>query len=122
MMTDEILLKWVTEYKKGFSKPIILFALSKKENYPYMLTQEITKRTKGHISIAGSNIYPILKNLVNEGLIQKEKVAKPTKSENTSKKQFRSVYSLTTKGEDLLENLKGSLGEFIGIMHELIEE
>ncbi len=122
MMTDGILLKWVTEYKKGFSKPIILLALAKKENYPYNLTREITEKTKGHIAIAGSNIYPILKNLVNEGLIQKEKVAKPTKSENSSKKQFRSVYSLTTAGEELLEDLKGSLKEFIGIMHELIEE
>jgi len=121
-MTDEVLLKWITEYKKGFSKPIILLALAKKENYPYNLTREITEKTKGHIAIAGSNIYPILKNLVDEGLIQKEKIAKPTKSEDTSKKQFRSVYSLTTAGEELLENLKGSLKEFIEIIRGLIEE
>ena len=122
MLTDEILLKWVTEYKKGFSKPIILLALAKKENYPYNLTREINERTKGHIAIAGSNIYPILKSLLDEGLIQKEKVAKPTKSEDTSKKQFRSVYSLTVTGEKLMEDIKGSLKEFTGIIQELIKE
>lgn len=122
MDNDEKLTNWVTEYKKGFSKPLILLELVKKENYPYNLTREISKQTKGQIAIAGSNIYPILKNLVTEGLIQKKKIAKPTKSEDTAKKQFRSVYSLTTAGYDFLEDLKGSLKEFIDILQELIEE
>jgi DNA-binding PadR family transcriptional regulator len=120
--SDEKLLKWITEYKKGFSKPIILLALAKKENYPYNLTREITERTKGQISIAGSNIYPILKNLVDDGLIQKEKVAKPTKSEDKTKQQFRSIYSLTTDGKELLKELKASLKDFNDIIRELIEE
>ena len=122
MLTDEIFLKWISEYKKGFSKPIILLALAKKENYPYNLTREISDNTKGQINIAGSNIYPILKNLTDEGLIQKKSVAKPTKSEDTSKRQFRSVYSLTTAGENLLEDLKNSLKVFTDIIHELIQE
>ncbi len=122
MQTDKILLKWISEAKKGFSKPIIMLELSKEENYPYNLTRDIAERTKGQISIAGSNIYPILKNLADDGLIQKKSVAKPTKSEESAKKQFRSVYSLTAAGEDLLEDLKGSLKEFIDIMQELIQE
>ena len=122
MLTDKVLLKWISEYKKGFSKPVILLELAKEENYPYNLTREIAERTKGQISIAGSNIYPILKTLTDDGLIQKKSVAKPTKSEDKTKQQFRSVYSLTSAGEDLLKDLKGSLNEFIDIIQELIQE
>ena len=119
---DELLLKYTTEYKKGFSKPIILLTLAKKSNYPYSLTREINSLTKGQIVITGSNIYPILKDLVDEKLVKKEKVVKPSKSDVNAKKQFRSVYSLTKDGEDLIVDLKRSLKEFTDIITNFIEE
>ena len=122
METDQILFNWIREYKKGFSKPIILLELAKEENYPYNLTRDINKTTKGQIDIAVSNLYPVLRDLTNDGLIQRKKVAKPTKSENKTKQQFRSVYSLTKAGENLLEDLKGSLTEFIDTIREMIQE
>ncbi|MFX0205910.1 MAG: PadR family transcriptional regulator [Candidatus Hodarchaeota archaeon] len=122
MSQHELLPKWTTEYKKGFSKPFILLTLAKKSNYPYSLTREINTLTNGQIVITGSNIYPILKDLVDEKLIKKEKVVKPSKSGENAKKQFRSVYSLTKNGEDLIVDLKRSLKEFAEIITDFIEE
>lgn len=122
MSQDELLSKWTTEYKKGFTKPFILLTLAKKANYPYSLTHEISILTKSQIVIKGSNIYPILKDLVDEKLIKKEKVVKPSKSDENAKKQFRSVYSLTKNGETLIVDLKRSLKEFADIITDFIEE
>ena len=118
----ELLLKWITEYKKGFSKPFILLTLAKEANYPYSLTREINLLTKGQIAITGSNIYPILKDLVDERLVKRERVEKPSKSGANAKKQYRSVYSLTQNGEELIVDLKRSLKEFVGIITDFIEE
>ncbi|UCG03390.1 MAG: PadR family transcriptional regulator [Candidatus Heimdallarchaeota archaeon] len=122
MSSPEQLVKWTTEYKKGFAKPFILLSLAKKTNYPYSLTREINSLTKGQIAITGSNIYPILKDLVDEGLINKEKVPKPSKRSDTAKKQYRSEYSLTKEGEELIVDLKQSLKEFVDIITDFIEE
>ena len=122
MTQTEILVKWTTEYKKGFAKPLILLTLGKKDNYPYSLAREINLLTKGQITITGSNIYPILKDLVDEGLINKEKRVKPSKSRDDAKKQYRSVYSLTNASEELIVDLKQSLKDFVEIISEFIEE
>ena len=122
MLQTELLRKWTTEYKKGFSKPFILLSLAKKTNYPYNLSREINSLTKGQIAITGSNIYPILKDLVDEGLIKKQKAVKPSKSGDSAKKQYRSVYSLTKNGEELIIDLKHSLKEFVDIITDFIEE
>jgi DNA-binding PadR family transcriptional regulator len=64
---EEELQKWETEFKRGFSKPFILLALDEKPNYPYQVIKTINRNTKGKISIAGSNIYPILKKMEDFG-------------------------------------------------------
>ena len=122
MLRDELLLKYSIEFKKGFAKPFILFTLAKKPNYPYILSREINFLTKGQIVITGSNIYPILKDLVDEGLVDRKKVIKPSKSGDNAKKQYRSVYSLTKDGKDLIVDLTQSLKEFVDIITVFIEE
>ena len=57
MSEKELLQKWQREYKKGYSKPLILFTLAKvKKSYPFGITEELKKLTNGQISIVGSNI------------------------------------------------------------------
>jgi len=52
---DLLLQKWQTEFKKGFSKPLILFTLAEIErSYAFLLTKKILETTKGQISITGS--------------------------------------------------------------------
>jgi DNA-binding PadR family transcriptional regulator len=125
MVQLETLQKWETEFKKGFAKPFILLTLAKKPNYAYSLTKDINVNTNGQISITVSSIYPILKDLQDDQLIEGKKEPKPTKqskSQSIDKKpQLRTVYSLTSKGKQLLNSLSKSLEEFSKIILEHIE-
>lgn len=122
MVQLETLQKWETEFKKGFAKPFILLTLAKKPNYAYSLTREINVNTNGQIAITVSSIYPILKHLQDEELIEGKKEPKPTKQQSIDKKpQFRTVYSLTSKGGQLLNSLSKSLENFSKIIIKHIE-
>lgn len=110
MDIDEEILKWENEFKRGFSKPFILLTLNEKPNYPYQILKKINRNTKGKISIAGSNIYPILSNLEEFGLINSEK-------EKESQKKF---YSLTVEGKEFLKVLKLVMNEFVEIIESMI--
>ncbi|MHA2495662.1 MAG: PadR family transcriptional regulator [Candidatus Hodarchaeales archaeon] len=111
MKYDYELQKWETEFKKGFSKPLILLNLADHPNYPYQVTKTISEKTKGKITIAGSNIYPILKKIEDDGLIAGKK-------DEDSKKR---VYTLTHDGTEFLASLKHSMKDFIEIIQEMIE-
>ncbi len=111
-MKNEIeLQKWETEYKKGFSKPLILLTLAKNPNYPYQVSKTISENTKGKITITGSNIYPILKNIEDTGLI----IGK--KDEVTKKRN----YTLTNDGKEFLASLKEAMKEFIQIIQSIVD-
>jgi DNA-binding PadR family transcriptional regulator len=107
--TEQLLQKWQTEYKKGFSKPLILFALANlKESYPFKISNTISTLTKGQISIIGSNIYPMLTKLKEEGLIESEK-----------DKNERYLYKLTIEGNKFLNELDLSIKEFFEMIDNI---
>lgn len=112
-MSDDLLLqKWQTEYKKGFSKPLILFTLAEVgRSYAYLLTKKIMELTDGEISIAGSNIYPILNKLENDNLL----VSQIDENE-------RKFYQLSKNGKEFLSQLKMSLKDFNEIMLKIIDK
>lgn len=109
LSNDLLLQKWQTEYKKGFSKPLILFTLAEiGRSYAYLLTKKILEFTNGEISIAGSNIYPMLAKLEEDKLI----VSHLDESE-------RKFYKLTESGEQFLRQLGKSIKDFNETMLEL---
>ena len=112
-MSDDLLLqKWQTEYKKGFSKPLILFTLAEiGRSYAYLLTKKIMELTNGEISIAGSNIYPILNKLENDNLL----ITQIDDSE-------RKFYQLSKGGKEFLKQLKMSLKDFNEMMLKIIDK
>ena len=110
MSIDSLLPKWTTEFKKGYSKPLILFALAKVEkSYAYLLTKKILELTKGEISIAGSNIYPMLAKLEEDSLIASQ-----------LDESDRKFYLLTQKGKEFLGKLEIEIQKFNSSMHEII--
>ena len=111
-MTDESLLqKWQREYKKGYSKPLLLFTLAMmKKSYPIPLTKELRDSTQGQISIVGSNIYPLLSNLEEEKLIVFQK-------DDSDRKE----YLLSEKGKEFVKNLGRTIQEFNKNLLEIIE-
>ena len=110
-IAEDELQKWETEYKKGFSKPLVLFALAEKPTYPYQITKTISSKTRHMITVAGSNIYPILTKLKDMGIISSVEDVDSGKN----------IYSLTEGGNEFLISLKQSLKEFISIIEEVIE-
>lgn len=105
------LAKWEKEFKKGYSKPFVLLALTKESHYPYQIIKTLSGATQGKYIIAGSNIYPILKTLTEEGFITVRK------DEETQ----QNFYSLTEVGYEFLELLEQSMMEFQDLVKELIE-
>ncbi len=104
--------KFEIEFKKGFSKPLILFILAENPDYPFQISKRLRENTKDRIKIEGSNIYPILKSLEKDsGLIIGIK-------EGDSRKR---IYSLTDDGKKFLQSLQHSLKEFLVIIHEMID-
>ena len=72
--------------------------------------------------IAGSNIYPILKNLQDEGLIIGERSgSNPDETLGKSKGPTRTIYSITDNGKMFLNELDNSINEFVGIILPLID-
>lgn len=96
--------KWQIEFKKGFAKPLILFILSEQDSYPYQLTKLIRVRTKEQIKIATTNIYPILKQLLDEGLVEK------LNQEDVESRRI--YYRISEKGKKFALALKIEIDEF----------
>ncbi len=100
--------KWQTAYRKGFAKPIILSILyNEEETYPYRITRQISEKTFGQLTIAPSNIYPILKELVNEGLIDEKGV-----------KARRIIYRINQHGKAFFEDISNHMCEFLLAMQK----
>lgn len=112
MSEDTLLQKWQREYKKGYSKPLILFTLAEvKKSYPFPLTKKLKDLTNGQISIVGSNIYPLLSKLEEEELIEFQK--------DDSDRKF---YQLSKKGKDFLKILGDTIQEFNKNLLEIVEK
>ena len=109
---DDEIQKWEIELKKGFSKPLILLSLAEKPTYPYQLTKTIITKTQGKIAIAGSNIYPILKRMEDDGLIE------GLKDEDS----MRKMYSLTNNGKRFLSLFSKNINEFLIIIQSNLQE
>ncbi|MHA2224163.1 MAG: PadR family transcriptional regulator [Candidatus Hodarchaeales archaeon] len=104
--------RWQAAYRKGFAKPIILSILYKEEkSYPYRITRQISEKTFGQLTIAPSNIYPILKELVNEGLI-----------DEIGLEARRIIYSINQDGKTFFEEISTHMSEFLLAMQKNFEK
>ena len=106
MDKEELISKWQKEMKKGFAKPLLLRAISKGSSYPYKLSKIIEEETQGQIKIATTNIYPLLRDLTDDGLIVKF----------DDQESFRTYYKVTEDGKKFLILLQQSIEEFFKII------
>ncbi|MFX0061684.1 MAG: PadR family transcriptional regulator [Candidatus Hermodarchaeota archaeon] len=107
---EKELQKWQREFKKGFTKPIILLTLSYQESYPFQLTKIIRNLTKGQIEVATTNIYPILKQLADTGFINRREDADSP----------RTFYCITEKGQQFIKHLKEMIKTFFFDIEEIL--
>ncbi len=105
----EQLEKWLVELKKGFSKPFILVVLLRSDLYAYRITKEVLKISDGQVAIAGSNVYPMLNDLVKQGLIE------------MYMRNDRKYYRLTRKGLNFLMKLRPEIKKLADLLQKLSE-
>ena len=106
MPDDSLIDQWESAFRKGFAKPMILKILNDEgSSYPYKLTKQISQKTMGMITIATSNIYPILKDLKDEGFIM-----------DVEEKDGKIMYQLTEEGKIFLNGISRSILNFFCIM------
>ena len=110
MSIEDPLKKWIIEFKKGFSKPLILLTLAEVEkSKAYQLTKLISKLTNEEIDINASNIYPMLAKLEEEQFVKSE-----------IGKDERKFYTLTETGKLFLDRLKTSIEKFNSTILDII--
>lgn len=90
-----------TQFKKGVLDLCVLSILEKKHHYGYELVQKISK----NISITEGTLYPILRRLKKEELLQ-------TYMQESSEGPSRKYYALTIKGKQKAKQLKKEWKEF----------
>ncbi|MFQ5977563.1 MAG: PadR family transcriptional regulator [Candidatus Heimdallarchaeota archaeon] len=105
-MEDRII-RWQTEFKKGYAKPCVLYVLSKGDYHAYRVRKEVQQLTEGQIVIAGSNIYPMLRGLAKEELIER------------FEKDEQKLYKITPTGRNFLERILVDLREFLEVFQQI---
>ena len=90
-----------TQFKKGVLKLCVLDLLKKQECYGY----EIVKVISDSVHVSEGTIYPLLRNLKEEGLVS-------TYLKDSSEGPSRKYYKLTSEGEKVQAQIKEDWTEF----------
>ena len=98
--------QWEASFRKGFAKPMILQILfDEKISYPYKITKQISQKSMGMLNVATSNIYPLLKDLKDDGLILE-----------IEEQERKIMYQLTEEGLNFLNELRESILNFLTML------
>ncbi len=78
------------------TKPLVLSILSYGENYGYKIIKEVERLSEGELQWTDAMLYPVLKRMEKEGLIQSQWV-------KTDSGRKRKYYRITAAGQQRLE-------------------
>lgn len=99
-----------TQLKKGVLDLCVLSILEKKDHYGYELVQKISK----DIQITEGTLYPILRRLKKEELVQ-------TYLKESSEGPSRKYYSLTIRGKQKIKQMKKDWEEFAQKVNRILK-
>ena len=104
---------------RGLLIHYILHKIASKPSHGYEILQEIEDRTKGAWRPGPGSTYPILKKLVQEGMI---------KADSSAREDARRIYHITPRGIEQLKAAKQMLADYgqrweglRGLISELID-
>lgn len=97
------------QFKKGVLELIVLHEISLGDQYGYELAQNI----QHELSIADGTLYPMLRRLVQEGMLE-------TYMGKTSGGPARKYYTITTDGKNHLQHLINEWEELKSSVNNLI--
>jgi len=113
-MKEEFLKRFGPPSKMGFMRFLVLSILEEKSLHGYKIIEEIKNRTLGFFSPPSSTIYPLLKKLSEENLIEQIQTENP---EDTKK-----VYQITTDGKEKLQYMIELQQEKFKVMSKFMSE
>jgi len=90
---EEIALFWRRQTQRGYLKLATLFALTREPLHGYQLMKRIGEMTLGVITPTAGGIYPALRELEEEGLIQGK----------WRPEERKKVYAITEKGREVFK-------------------
>ncbi len=105
---------------KDLSELVILSALSPNEGLSaYQLIKNIKEATKNKISLRAGTIYPQMEKLEKIGLLRRH--VEDTKSRYEGVRRQRSVYLLTAKGVNRLNERRADWAKLQQTINQLLE-
>jgi len=98
MTVEEYLEVMKTRMRSGIFSLVVLYVVNsaKEPTYGFAITKDLEEDTGGRLYIQDGTIYPILKNLINYGLIEFEMV-------KSTVGPPKKVYRITKDGRQALE-------------------
>jgi len=105
--SDQVIERWIPQFKKGLLEFIILLKLKDGAIYGYQLAVEIKKITS--IDMAEGTLYPLLNRLNRDGLVETEWLTTETGNP-------RKYYKITVFGTEVL----GKMGSYWTQTHSSI--
>jgi len=88
---------YLPDLLRGNTEPLLLFLVNELGySYGYQLIKEIGRRSEGFFHFKEGTVYPALRNLENDGLLQGEWQKMPNGQE-------RRYYRMTEKGKEALK-------------------
>jgi len=97
MLPDQIIDRWLPQFRKGLLEFIILLKLQQGMSYGYEIASEIKHLTS--IEVAEGTLYPLLNRLKRDGLVTTE-----WKTEDIGTP--RKYYQITKTGIETLDKMK----------------
>ena len=97
---------------KGSIKVIVLQILSTTPCHGYLISEKIKKVTFNEITVSEGTLYPLLHSLKADGYLTSELQATGDRK--------RKIYSLTKKGEELLNEKKSEWKNFSSVIDGLL--
>ena len=105
---------YLPELLRGNTEALLLFLVNELEyTYGYQLIKEVSRRSQGFFRFKEGTVYPSLRKLENEGLIQGEWQQMSTGLE-------RRYYRITEMGREVLQNKLAAWKSFTAAMDLII--
>lgn len=101
------------ELSKGDIPVIILEVLSRGASHGYAIAREIERQSEGTLQLREGSLYPALRVLENDGLIEGEW---DTQNSGPARKNYR----LTTAGKSELEKRKTAWQNYLRLVNTLL--
>lgn len=99
------------QFKKGVLELLVLALLKEKDRYGYEISESVSKK----IDISDGTVYPILRKLKTEGLVN-------VYVSEDSGGPPRKYYTLTKSGDEEYRKLKGEWNSFVENIFDILEE